>query len=151
MKSRASARAIGGSPTLTVTQKPLQPSAVEASDLRIALFSGNYNYVRDGANQALNRLVGYLLRQGAKVRVYSPTTDHPAFPPTGDLVSVPSVPIPRRREYRLAFRIPGSVRRDLADFNPNVLHVAAPDIVAHRAVTWGRKHGVPVVSSVHTR
>ena len=42
---------------------------MEPSDLRIALFSGNYNYVRDGANQALNRLVGYLLRQGAHVRV----------------------------------------------------------------------------------
>ena len=124
---------------------------MKPEELRVALFSGNYNYVRDGANLALNRLVGYLLRQGAKVRVYSPTTDHPAFPPTGDLVSVPSVPIPRRQEYRLAFRIPGSVRRDLADFNPNVIHVAAPDIVAHRAVTWGRKRGVPVVSSVHTR
>ena len=38
---------------------------MDTGDLRIALFSGNYNYVRDGANQALNRLVGYLLRQGA--------------------------------------------------------------------------------------
>jgi len=42
---------------------------MDASSLRIALFSGNYNYVRDGANQALNRLVGYLLRSGATVRV----------------------------------------------------------------------------------
>ncbi|HTG63297.1 MAG TPA: glycosyltransferase family 1 protein, partial [Sphingomicrobium sp.] len=31
------------------------------------------------------------------------------------------------------------------------VHVAAPDIVAHRAVTWARKRGIPVVSSVHTR
>ena len=120
-------------------------------ELRIALFSGNYNYVRDGANQALNRLVGYLLRQGAKVRVYSPTVDNPAFPPTGDLVSVPSFPIPGRPEYRLAFRLPASVRRDLAAFNPNVVHVAAPDVVAHRAVSWARARGIPVVSSVHTR
>ena len=67
---------------------------MQPSDLRIALFSGNYNYVRDGANQALNRLVGYLLRQGVKVRVYSPTVEHPAFPPTGDLVSIPAIPIP---------------------------------------------------------
>ena len=66
---------------------------MKPEELRIALFSGNYNYVRDGANQALNRLVGYLLRQGAHVRVYSPTVEHPAFPPTGDLVSVPSAPI----------------------------------------------------------
>ncbi|HEU4497969.1 MAG TPA: glycosyltransferase family 1 protein [Sphingomicrobium sp.] len=124
---------------------------MKPEELRIALFSGNYNYVRDGANQALNRLVGYLLRQGAHVRVYSPTVEKPAFPATGDLVGVPSVPIPGRPEYRLAFRLPASVRRDIEAFNPNVFHVAAPDIVAHRAVTWARKHNIPVISSVHTR
>ena len=124
---------------------------MKPEELRIALFSGNYNYVRDGANQALNRLVGYLLRQGAKVRVYSPTTDTPAFDPTGDLVSVPSVPIPGRSEYQLAVSLSPRVRRDLVEFDPNLVHVAAPDIVAHRAVTWARKRGVPVVSSVHTR
>jgi phosphatidylinositol alpha 1,6-mannosyltransferase len=124
---------------------------MKPDELRIALFSGNYNYVRDGANQALNRLVGYLLRQGAEVRVYSPTTDTPAFAPTGDLVSVPSVPIPGRSEYQLAVSLSPRVRRDLAEFNPNLVHVAAPDIVAHRAVTWARKRGIPVVSSVHTR
>ena len=124
---------------------------MKPDELRIALFSGNYNYVRDGANQALNRLVGFLLRQGAKVRVYSPTTATPAFPPTGDLVSVPSIPIPGRSEYQLAYRLSAHVRRDLEGFAPNVVHVAAPDIVAHRAVTWARKRGIPVVSSVHTR
>jgi glycosyltransferase involved in cell wall biosynthesis len=124
---------------------------MKPEELRIALFSGNYNYVRDGANQALNRLVGFLLRQGAQVRVYSPTTATPAFPPTGDLVSVPSVPIPGRSEYQLAYRLSAPVRRDLKAFGPNLVHVAAPDIVAHRAVTWARARGIPVVSSVHTR
>jgi glycosyltransferase involved in cell wall biosynthesis len=124
---------------------------MKPEELRIALFSGNYNYVRDGANQALNRLVGYLLRQGAKVRVYSPTTDTPAFDPTGDLVSVPSVPIPGRSEYQLGVSLSPRIRRDLAEFNPNLVHVAAPDIVAHRAVTWAKRRGIPVVSSVHTR
>ena len=89
---------------------------VQSSDLRVALFSGNYNYVRDGANQALNRLVGYLLRQGVKVRVYSPTTDTPAFEPTGDLVSVPSVPVPGRPEYRIGLGLSAEIRRDLEAF-----------------------------------
>ena len=120
-------------------------------ELRIALFSGNYNYVRDGANQALNRLVGYLLRQGVKVRVYSPTTDNPAFPATGEVVSIPSVPIPSRSEYRLPLAIPARVRRDLAEFNPNVVHVSSPDIVGHRAVTWARRRKIAAVASVHTR
>jgi glycosyltransferase involved in cell wall biosynthesis len=124
---------------------------VQSSDLRVALFSGNYNYVRDGANQALNRLVGYLLRQGVKVRVYSPTVKNPAFQATGDLVSIPSIPIPGRAEYRLPIALPGRVKRDLAEFNPNVVHVSSPDIVGHRAVTWARRNKIAAVASVHTR
>src|SRR5688500_7203443 len=99
----------------------LRPATMKPDELRIALFSGNYNYVRDGANQALNRLVGYLLRQGAQVRVYSPTTDTPAFAPTGELVSVPSVPIPGRSEYQLGISLSPRVRRDLAAFDPNLV------------------------------
>lgn len=124
---------------------------VNADDLRIALFSGNYNYVRDGANQALNRLVGYLLRQGAKVRVYSPTVEKPAFEPTGDLVPLPSVPIPGRPEYRIPTGLPLKIRRDLAAFNPNVVHISSPDVSAHRAVSWARARNLPAVASVHTR
>jgi glycosyltransferase involved in cell wall biosynthesis len=120
-------------------------------ELRIALFSGNYNYVRDGANQALNRLVGYLLGQGVHVRVYSPTIEHPAFEPTGDLVGIPSIPIPSRSEYRLGLGIPARVRRDLKAFAPNVVHVSSPDIIGHRAVTWARRNRIAAVASIHTR
>ncbi|MEJ7933688.1 glycosyltransferase family 1 protein [Sphingobium sp. AN558] len=124
---------------------------MDVTGLRIALFSGNYNYVRDGANQALNRLVGYLLRQGAAVRVYSPTTGTPAFEPTGDLFSAPSIPIPGRAEYRVPYRLSGKMRRDLKRFSPNLVHVSSPDPLGHRAVTWARAHGLPAVASVHTR
>src|SRR5687768_11628017 len=124
---------------------------MKPEELRVALFSGNYNYVRDGANQALNRLVGFLLRQGAQVRVYSPVVKRPAFPPTGELVGVPAFKVPGREEYRIPYRLPSSVRRDLAEFDPNIIHIASPDIVAHRAVTWARKRKIPAVASVHTR
>jgi phosphatidylinositol alpha 1,6-mannosyltransferase len=125
---------------------------MQTSDLRIALFSGNYNYVRDGANQALNRLVGYLLRQGVSVRVYSPTTDTPAFPPAGDLVSVPSRPLPGGRgEYRAALRLSAGIKRDLDAFAPNLVHISSPEFLGHSALRYARRLGVPVVASVHTR
>jgi phosphatidylinositol alpha 1,6-mannosyltransferase len=124
---------------------------MQTSDLRIALFSGNYNYVRDGANQALNRLVGYLLRQGAKVRVYSPTVEKPAFEPTGDLVSVPSMAIPGRPEYRIPTRMSGEVKRDLEAFAPNIMHISAPDRVGRLMAKWARDRNLPVLASVHTR
>jgi glycosyltransferase involved in cell wall biosynthesis len=124
---------------------------MDVTDLRIALFSGNYNYVRDGANQALNRLVGHLLKKGAKVRVYSPTVPEPAFAPMGDLVGIPAVPIPGRSEYRFPLMIPPAVKRDIARFAPNIFHVASPDILGHRAITFARRCDQPVVASVHTR
>lgn len=131
---------------------PAVPSfPTEVAGLRVALFSGNYNYVRDGANQALNRLVGYLLRQGADVRVYAPKVEEPAFPATGTLVGVPSFAIPGRAEYRFPLALSPRVRRDLAAFDPHVVHVSSPDVVAHRAVSWARRRGLPILASVHTR
>ncbi|WP_343345788.1 glycosyltransferase family 1 protein [Sphingomicrobium sp. XHP0239] len=124
---------------------------MESSEIRVALFSGNYNYVRDGANQALNRLADYLLRQGVKLRVYSPTVDEPAFEPTGDLVSVPSFPIPGRGEYHFAFRLSKKVREDLEKFDPDIVHISSPDIVATRAVSWAKENHIPAIASVHTR
>lgn len=130
----------------------MNPMAPPLADLRVALFSGNYNMVRDGANQALNRLVEYLLRQGAAVRVYSPTTAQPDFAATGDLVSLTSLPFPfGRSEYRFPMGLSPRVRRDLAAFAPNVLHVSSPDVSAHRAVTWARRRRIPILASVHTR
>ena len=119
--------------------------------LRLALFSGNYNYTRDGSNQALNRLSAYLISQGAEVRVYSPTTDTPAFAPAGELVSAPSVAIPGRGEYRLALGLSRALRADLADFRPTAVHLSAPDLLGAQAGKWGRRMGLPVVASLHTR
>ncbi|MCX7864590.1 MAG: glycosyltransferase family 1 protein [Novosphingobium sp.] len=124
---------------------------MEIADLRIALHSGNYNMVRDGANQALNRLVGFLLERGAKVRVYSPTVARPDFEATGDLVHLPSLPIPRRSEYRVPIGFFRKAKRDLAAFRPNVIHVSSPDFAGHRAVSWARRRNIPVLGSVHTR
>ncbi|WP_380788642.1 glycosyltransferase family 4 protein [Sphingomonas sp. R86521] len=125
---------------------------MQPTDLRVALFSGNYNYERDGANQALNLLVGHLLSQGVSVRVYSPTSKRPAFAPTGDLVPVPSLPLPAGRgEYKMARGLPASVRRDLDAFAPNMIHVSAPDFLGHRALSYARDRGLASVASLHTR
>jgi glycosyltransferase involved in cell wall biosynthesis len=124
---------------------------MDVSDLRVALFSGNYNYVRDGANQALNRMMGYLQRNGAKVRVYSPKAKKPAFVSTGKVVGVPAIPFPGRTEYRVPLGIPRKVQRDLKQFNANVFHVSVPELLGHRAVTLARHWNKPVVASVHTR
>lgn len=123
----------------------------DARPARIALFSGNYNYTLDGANKSLNRLVGHLeATLGATVRVYSPTSPTPAFEAVGDLVSVPSVRIPFRADYRLALGLPAAVRRDVRTFKPDLIHLSAPDLLGGAALKLGRSLKVPVVASLHT-
>jgi glycosyltransferase involved in cell wall biosynthesis len=61
------------------------------------------------------------------------------------------MPIPFRPEYRLPLALPRRARSDLAQFDPNVVHIASPDIVTHRAVSWARRRNIPAVASVHTR
>ncbi|WP_417450987.1 glycosyltransferase family 4 protein [Kordiimonas sp.] len=130
---------------------PSRAALPSASKLRVALFSGNYNYVKDGANQALNKLVAFLETQGAQVRVYSPTVAEPAFPPAGTLISAPSIPVPFRTEYRIALGLPRYIKRDLDAFKPNIIHISAPDPLCRGAVKYGRKRGLVTVASVHTR
>jgi len=126
---------------------------METSDLRIALFSGNYNYTRDGANQALNRLVGSLLDKGAAVRIYAPVVDKPDFEPTGDLIGVPNMrmPVKGRGEYRMPLRLGRAVKRDLALFKPQIVHLSSPDPAGHAALSWAQDQDIPVLASVHTR
>jgi glycosyltransferase involved in cell wall biosynthesis len=107
--------------------------------------------VRDGANNALNHLVSYLLQQGAQVRVYSPTVANPAFEPTGDLVSVRSVAIPGRSEYRLTLGLDEHTRADVRRFAPTHIHVSAPDPQGYQAQGLARELGCPLVTSLHTR
>lgn len=126
-------------------------SPLFAPTLRVALFSGNYNYVRDGANQSLNRLVAFLERHGVPVRVYSPTIDPPAFAPAGTLISVPSIPVPRRPEYRIALGLPAHIRRDVEAFGPTLIHLSAPDLLGWGALALAEKLGIPAVASFHTR
>ncbi|MBB4086799.1 glycosyltransferase family 4 protein [Sphingomonas carotinifaciens] len=129
------------------------PSSRPVGDaaLRVALFSGNYNCVRDGANRALNRLIGHVLSRGHGARVYSPAIAEPAFAPAGDLVPVASLAIPGRPEYRLAPRLPGAAAADVRGFAPDIVHVSAPDGLNAGAIRLARRMGVPVVASMHTR
>ncbi|MFQ5347014.1 MAG: glycosyltransferase family 4 protein [Rhodothalassiaceae bacterium] len=121
------------------------------SPIRVALFSGNYNCIMDGPARALNRLVAFLEAHGVEVHVFSPTVAEPAFRATGKVVSVPSIPVPWRSEYRLALGLPRAIRRQIEDFNPTLFHLSAPDWLGHAALRLANRMNRPAVASYHTR
>jgi phosphatidylinositol alpha 1,6-mannosyltransferase len=120
-------------------------------ELRVALFTGNYNYIKDGVALTLNRLVAFLERRGIPVLVFAPVAAKPAIESVGELVPVPSFAIPTRSEYRIALGLPAKARQRLAAFRPTLFHIAVPDILGTQALNLAEHWGVPVVASYHTR
>lgn len=128
------------------------PQTLSRAPIRIALFSGNYDCVRDGANRALNRLVAYLLDRGlAQVRVYSPRAPRPAFASAGEVRAVRSLGLPGRPEYRLALGFTRAAKADFDAFAPDLVHLSAPDLLGRQAQKYARARGIPVIASLHTR
>lgn len=129
-------------------QKKAGPPAPE---LRVALFTGNYNYIKDGVALTLNRLVGFLESRGVPVVVFAPVAEMAAFPPAGELVPVPSMAIPTRPEYRIALGLSKAARQRLEAFRPTLIHIAVPDLAGYGALKLAERWNVPVVASYHTR
>lgn len=128
------------------------PQPAEQRPLRIAIVASSYNYIRDGVALTLNHLVEYLERHGVEVLVFAPMGKAPAFGHHGTVVSVPSVPLPRRPEYRLAFGLPRRTVERLRAFRPDLIHVAlAPDPLGYSAWRVAKRLNIPLVASYHTR
>lgn len=128
-----------------MTTSPLAPK-------RIALFTGAYNHIADGVSLTLNRLVHHLQQNGAEVLVFAPTIKNPPIKHAGTLIAAPSVrmPLPNRSEYRVTTGFPRRLRKQLEAFNPSVIHVATPDRMGQKAIAYGIKNEIPVVSTYHT-
>ena len=119
-------------------------------DPRVAIFTGNYNHIRDGVSLTLNRLVAYLESQDVAVIIFGPTIDEPEIDHEGEFVPVPSMPAPSRPEYRITVGFPESARNRLREFEPTLIHLATPDVLGFRAMRWAQANNIQIVASYHT-
>ncbi|HYW34855.1 MAG TPA: glycosyltransferase family 1 protein [Balneolaceae bacterium] len=119
-------------------------------ELRVAIFTGNYNHIQDGVSMTLNQLVAYLEKKGIPVIVFGPTDDEPALDHEGEFISVPSVPVPGRQEYRFSMAFPEKAKQRLHQFNPTLVHLATPDLLGLRAMHWAKENNIQIVASYHT-
>ena len=112
--------------------------------MRIALFSGNYNYIREGAKPALNILVRYVEQELATWWRVIRRSRQPAFEPGGTLVPVPSVPLRAGAKFRLALAA-RAIRADLKHLRPTS-STSRPPTFGDGVQTMPRP-GIPVVAS----
>jgi len=120
------------------------------SRFKVAIFTGNYNHIRDGVSLTLNRLVDFLQRKSVDTLVFGPTKKPPAFKHNGTLISVPSISMPGRPEYRISVAFSKKAKKKLKEFDPELIHIATPDLLGYIALRWALKNKKPVVASYHT-
>lgn len=121
-------------------------------ELRVALFTGNYNHIKDGVSLTLNRWVKFLEEHDIPVLVFGPTIEEPELEHNGRLVALPSVrmPVSGRGEYRATLGLSAKAEKELEAFNPTLVHIATPDIGGLRALKWAQKKQIQLVGSYHT-
>src|SRR5699024_4293411 len=94
--------------------------------------------------------VASLEKQDIPVIIFGPTIDEPELEHNGEFVPVPSVPIPKRTEYRISVGFPERARKRLEEFNPTLIHLATPDLLGFRAMRWAQSKHIQIVASYHT-
>ncbi|MGH1559220.1 hypothetical protein ACRAWD_19070 [Caulobacter segnis] len=104
-----------------------------AEGLRLALFSGNYNYTRDGSNQALNRLDGLSDRRGRGGARLLARDRHARLRARrrAGLGAIDRHTGSRRIPAGLGLTC--ALRADLAQFKPTAVHLSAPDLLGAQA------------------
>ena len=117
--------------------------------MRVALVVGNYVNVVDGVALTYRRLVCARARAGDQLLILAPGARQPQVEPAGRFVPLPSIPVVAQPEYRLALGIPPAIRRELERFEPQLIHVASPDLAGLAALRFASAHEIPAVAAYH--
>ena len=119
-----------------------------ASSIRLALFTDTYAPQVNGVARTLARVATEIRQQDGAVRVY--TTTDPRALTSADVVRYSSIACPFYGELRLASPSAAALARELAYFQPTIVHAATPFGIGLAARTAARRLAVPFVTSYHT-
>jgi glycosyltransferase involved in cell wall biosynthesis len=116
--------------------------------MRIAFCTDTFLPEVNGVTTVLATMRAGLVERGHEVLVISP--DYPGTVAEPGVVRRRSVPCPGYSAVRLSAPIGGDVRRALAAFRPDVVHVVTEGPIGLIGRGWARRRSVPLVSSFHT-
>lgn len=123
--------------------------------MRIAIVAESFLPHMNGVTNSLLQVIAHLRRRGDDVLVVAPASSwlEDTAPDTVEGYPVhrlPSIPLRGYPNVRVAAGTVARIRRVLANFAPDVVHVASPFILGWRAVQAAQQLGLPTVSVYQT-
>jgi glycosyltransferase involved in cell wall biosynthesis len=116
--------------------------------MKIAIVTETFLPKIDGIVTMVTQTVETLTAAGDEVMVFAPAGG-PEQLSGAPIVGVPSVPFPFYPELRIAAPRQ-SMRRQLQDFDPDVLHLFEPSLLGIGGIYYGKVLNIPIVISYHT-
>lgn len=119
--------------------------------MRVAIVTECFTPTWNGVTNSVVRVVEQLERRGHQAMIVAPSPGPTRAGTDGGVpvVRVHSVSLPAYRSLSVALPT-GRVRRALADFGPDVVHLAAPVLLGEAAARAARSLGVPSVAIYQT-
>ncbi|MBO1752112.1 glycosyltransferase family 1 protein [Actinotalea sp. BY-33] len=121
--------------------------------MKIAVVSETFLPSINGVTGSVQQVLRHLSRTSHEARVFA-LGDPPPECEGFDVVNLPSVGLPGHRHVRVPVPVPavasGSLHRRLAEFRPDVLHLASPFTLGGPVMRVAGSLGIPVVAIYQT-
>lgn len=121
--------------------------------MRVAIIAETFLPLVNGVTHSLQRVLEHLALRGDEVLVIAPTagdTETADYLSTAHIVRLPSVPLAGYPDIRLAVGGTAKVRKILAAFDPDVVHLASPFELGRRATKAAAQLGIPTIAIYQT-
>ncbi|MFC9917875.1 glycosyltransferase [Agromyces binzhouensis] len=119
--------------------------------MRVALLAESFLPHMNGVTHSLLQVLGHLERQGHEALVLAPRSgpvDHGLHGARAEFLR--SVPMPGYPEVRVTFAGARRLAGTLADFDPDVVHLASPFVLGWQGVIAAERIGAPSVAVYQT-
>ena len=120
--------------------------------VRVAIFTESFLPAVNGVTHSVMRVLEYLRDEGHQAMVIAPASqgrephEYAGFP----VIPVAAVGLPGYQDVRVSGTTQLRLERLLEDFHPDVLHLAAPIALGHRAALAANWLNIPVVAIYQT-
>ncbi|WP_425861811.1 glycosyltransferase family 4 protein [Arthrobacter sp. TWP1-1] len=120
--------------------------------MKVAIVAESFLPEMNGVTHSLLKILQHLDARGDQVLVIAPSTleDAPRVVEGATVRRLPAVPLAGYRNIRIAVGGVARVKTLLAEFNPDVVHLASPFVLGWRAVRAAAALGIPSVAVYQT-
>jgi phosphatidylinositol alpha 1,6-mannosyltransferase len=121
--------------------------------MKVALVAESFLPHFNGVTNSLLRVIEHLTERGDEALVIAPEAkdgEGPTRIGAATITRVPSLGAPGYRDVRVALAGEGLLTRILADFEPDVVHLASPFVLGWTAIKAANSLGLPTVAVYQT-